>query len=173
MAGFGGLSGGTGLQGDGQALGPGVVGNGGSSGGVGVAGNGGASTAAGSWALAPGTGPGVLGMACADNGMHGTATAAGGVGVLAENTAGGTALNATVPAVFSRSGILTVAAGKSAVTKTGVALTAASLVRATLQQDVAGVWVRSAVPDVAGSSFTVHLSQAVAASPKVAWFMMN
>jgi hypothetical protein len=68
---------------------------------------------------------------------------------------------------------LTVGAGKSSVTRTGVALSAASLVLATLQQDRAGVWVRSAVPNVAGSSFTVHLSKAVPASTKVAWFMVN
>ena len=52
-------------------------------------------------------------------------------------------------------------------------LTAASLVLATLQQDRAGVWVRSAVPNVAASSFTVHLSKAVSASTGVAWFILN
>ena len=93
--------------------------------------------------------------------------------MLAENTAGGTALKATGPAVFSRSGVLKVPAGKSSVTRTGVALSAASLVLATLQQDQAGVWVRSAVPNVAGSSFTVNLSKAVSASTKVAWFVVN
>ncbi len=91
----------------------------------------------------------------------------------AENTAGGTALQATGPAVFSRSGLLTVAAGSSSATRTGVALTTASLVLATLQQDRAGVWVRSAVPNVAGSSFTIHLNKAVAASTTVAWFVVN
>jgi hypothetical protein len=45
-----------------------------------------------------------------------------------------------------------------------VALTAASLVLATLQQDKTGVWVRSAVPNIPGSSFTVHLSKAATAS---------
>ena len=69
--------------------------------------------------------------------------------------------------------MLTVASGPSKVTKTGVTLTAASLVLATLRQDVAGVWVRSAVPNVAGSSFTVHLNTAVTASTKVAWFVAN
>jgi hypothetical protein len=73
---------------------------------------------------------------------------------------GATALNVQGPAVFSRSGVLTIAAGKSSATQTGVALTSASLVLATLQQDRSGVWVRSAVPNVTGSSFTVHLSKA-------------
>ncbi len=95
------------------------------------------------------------------------------MGVLAEDTAGGTALQATGPAVFSRSGVLTVGAGTSAVTKTGVALTAASLVLASVQQDRAGVWVRSAVPNVVGSSFTIHLNKTVAASTTVAWFVVN
>jgi hypothetical protein len=96
-----------------------------------------------------------------------------GVGVLAESSAGGTALKATGRVVFSRSGVLTIAAGSSTVTKTGVALTAASMVLATLQQDVAGVWVRSAVPSVTAKSFTVHLSKAVSAKTKVAWFVVN
>jgi hypothetical protein len=93
--------------------------------------------------------------------------------MLAENTAGGIAFKAAGPAGFSRSGVLTVPAGKSTATKTGVALTSASLVLATLQQARAGVWVRSAVPDVAASSFTVHLSKAVSSSTKVAFFIVN
>ena len=43
----------------------------------------------------------------------------------------------------------------------------------TLQQNVAGVWVRAAVPNVSGSSFTVYLSKAVSASTKVGWFVVN
>jgi hypothetical protein len=42
-----------------------------------------------------------------------------------------------------------------------------------LQQDRSGVYVRSAVPNVAASSFTVHLNKAVAASTSVAWFVVN
>jgi hypothetical protein len=105
--------------------------------------------------------------------VHGQATTAGGVGVLAENTTGATALQVAGTAAFSRSGLLTVAAGQSSATQTGVPLTAASLVLATLQQDKAGVWVRSAVPNVSGNSFTVHLSKAVTASISVAWFVVN
>jgi hypothetical protein len=54
-----------------------------------------------------------------------------------------------------------------------VALTSASLVLATLQQDRAGVWVRSAVPNIAGSSFTVHLNKTVTASTSASWFVVN
>jgi hypothetical protein len=93
--------------------------------------------------------------------------------VLAENTAGGVAFKATGPARFSRSGVFTVSAGKSTVTKTGVALTWASLVLATLQQDRSGVWVRSAVPNITASSFTIHLSKVVSSGTKVAWFIVN
>jgi hypothetical protein len=88
-------------------------------------------------------------------------------------SAGGPALKAAGPAVFSRSGILTVAAGKSSGTVTGVALSAASLVLATVQQNLSGVYVRGAVPNTAGSSFTLYLSKAPSAGAKVAWFVVN
>lgn len=52
-------------------------------------------------------------------------------------------------------------------------LTAQSLILATLQQHVAGVYVQSAVPNTAGSSFTIHLNKTVAAKTKVAWFIVN
>ena len=114
------------------------------------------------------TGAGIHGVSSSGIGVKGECTA--GTGVLA---AGATALSVQGPAVFSRSGTLTVAAGKASGTVTGVALSAASLVLATLQQDRAGVWVRSAVPNVSGSSFTVHLSKAVTASITVTWFVVN
>jgi hypothetical protein len=93
--------------------------------------------------------------------------------VRAENTKGGNALQVSGKAAFSRSGILTIAAGSSSGTVMGVALTSASLVLATLQQDRAGAWVRSAVPNIAGSSFTVHLNKTVTASTSAAWFVVN
>src|SRR5262249_39893845 len=96
---------------------------------------------------------------------------AAGLGVLA--IGGVVALEVHGPAVFTRSGVLTVAAGKSSATQTGVALNSASLVLATMQQDRAGIYIRSAVPNVAGSSFTVHLNKAVTVSTSVAWFVVN
>jgi hypothetical protein len=66
-----------------------------------------------------------------------------------------------------------VAAGSATATKTGVALTSASLVLATLQQHATGLYVLAAVPNVSGSSFTVYLSKAVSAATKVAWFVVN
>ena len=46
-------------------------------------------------------------------------------------------------------------------------------VLATLQQDRAGVWVRSAVPNAPGDSFTITLNKAVTTATKVAWFLVN
>jgi len=139
-----------GVYADTAGTGTGVYGGGGGDGGTGVYGAG------------TGTGPGVIG----------TAPGAGS-GVLAENTGTGPALTVSGRAFFSTAGVLTVSAGQSSVTKTGVTLTGSSLLFATLQQNHSGVWVQSAVPDVAGSSFTVHLNKAVAASTTVAWFTIN
>jgi len=99
----------------------------------------------------------------------------GYVGVQAQAIGiGATALDVHGPAVFSRSGVLTIPAGASAATQTGVHLTAASLVLATLQHNVAGVHVQAAVPKVsANSSFTIHLNTTVTVAVKVAWFVVN
>ena len=53
-------------------------------------------------------------------------------------------------------------------------LTAQSLVLATVQNN-AGVWVASAVPNVAGSSFKINLNKAPATgkTATVAWFVVN
>jgi hypothetical protein len=106
-----------------------------------------------------GTGAGVVGESPA------------GTGVVAS---GKTALKVTGPAVFSRSGILTIKAGQSSVKKTGIALTPASFVLATIQGNVAGVHVQG-VTLVTGSpgSFTIHLNKTVSKSMKVAWFAVN
>jgi hypothetical protein len=117
-----------------------------------------------------GTGFGVAGRAAGGVGALGDSP--DGVGVWA-NSQNATALKVTGKAHFSRSGILTVPAGKSSATQTGVTLTSASLVLATVQQDRPGVWVRSAVPKVTAHSFTLHLSKAVPARTKVAWFVVN
>jgi hypothetical protein len=180
VSGQGGPDNGTGVHGSGSGTAAGVRGDGftgvvgfGSSDGNGVEGTGGVINGIGVWGMGQGTGAGILGTGFHGPAVHGRADFADAVGVLAENSAGGVAFKATGPASFSRSGVLTVRAGRSAVTETGVALTSASLVLATLQQDRAGVWVRSAVPDVAAGSFTIHLSKAVTAGTKVAWFIVN
>jgi hypothetical protein len=121
------------------------------------------------WGENIGGGPGVKGTAGTGNGVVGSSTA--GVGVLAS---GKTALKVQGPAAFSRSGRLTIKAGQSTATKSGISLTAASLVLATIQGNVAGVFVQG-VTIVTGTSgsFTIHLNKAVPASTRVAWFAVN
>jgi len=78
------------------------------------------------------------------------------------------------PAAFSRSCILTIKAGQSTGKKTGITLTPASFVLATIQGNVAGVHVQG-VTLVTGSpgSFTIHLNKTVSTCTKVAWFAVN
>ena len=61
----------------------------------------------------------------------------------------------------------------AAAAKIRVALTTTSLMLATLQHDLYGVYLRSAVPNVTRNSFTLHLSQPVLRSAKLAWFVVN
>jgi len=110
---------------------------------------------------------------------------AGGIGVWARSQAGvalyadaidqasAIALKTRGVAQFSRSGKLTVLAGQSSVTKTGIRIEADSLVLAVLQQNRSGTWVRSAEPNAAGDSFTIRLNKAVAGDTKVGWFIVN
>jgi hypothetical protein len=117
--------------------------------------------------IAGATGVGVSGSG-GSAGVKGTSSA--GIGVLAS---GQTALSVQGPAVFSRSGTLTIAAGSKSATKTGVALTAASLVLVTAQNDAPGAVVRSAVPNAAAASFTVHLAKAITKPVTLGWFIVN
>jgi hypothetical protein len=168
--------GGSGLAGTGgEDSGAGVSGIGGVPEGTGVIGTGGSNATVGGTGVAGfgfGSSPGVSGM----GGSSGSGSGAGvfgvaagtGSGVLAQTTGAGPALTVKGPALFSTAGVLTVSAGKSSVTKTGVTLTGSSLIFATLQQNHSGIWVQSAVPDVSGSSFTVHVNKAVTASTTVA-----
>jgi hypothetical protein len=174
---------GAGVVGNGGVGLPGVIGQGGK-GGSGVIGSAGSGfdafgvfgtnvTKGGIGVFGEGGSVGVAGHGFTA-GVRGTSAAASGVGVLAEhNAAGGAAFKAVGPAVFSRSGILAVPAGSSKITKTGIALTAGSLILAAIQRHVPGVHVEAAVPDVSRSEFTVHLNRAVAARTHVAWFVVN
>ena len=76
------------------------------------------------------------------------------------------------PPRFSLSGLITTNAGSSKAT-IGVKLTPASMVLATLQQSLPGVYVEAAVPDIQNNSITVHLNKAVTQHAKVAWFVVN
>ena len=126
----------------------------------------------------------------------------GGTSVLGENDSGygvrglggtagvfadggfGTGLIATGHAHFQLSGKAIVqgtsASPKSSVTVSlpkgaggQLTLAAESLIFATGQRKVAGVWVQSAVPASGGATFVVTLSKAVTSPFPVAWFIVN
>jgi hypothetical protein len=127
------------------------------------------------WGEAVGGGAGVTGTTSdrANGGVQGVNQGTG-PGVLAQNTGGGAALQVSGPAAFSRSGAVSIPAGKSSAKVTGLALGTASLVLATIQGNVAGVYVQG-VTVVAGASgsFTVHLNKATPSALPVAWFVLN
>jgi hypothetical protein len=133
------------------------------SGGNGVFGLSDSNTASGVYGQNDGSGFGVAGRAI------------DGTGVLADS-ANGTALSVSGKAQFSRSGLVTITYPATSKVVSGVSLTAKSLVIATNQKYVAGVYVVAAVPKLSGSSnsFTIYLSKApgTSAAPKsvtVAW----
>jgi hypothetical protein len=103
-----------------------------------------------------------------------------GVGVKAESNGSGTALVVEGTAVFSRSGNVTISYPAKSVTVTGVAVTSQSLVLATLQKHLGGVFVEAAVPNLSGSSnsFTIYLNKAPGTDTKpksvtVGWFVVD
>jgi hypothetical protein len=104
--------------------------------------------------------------------VHGSTIAAGGVGVFAETPQ--EAPPRRSPAWPDSAEVGPYHPRRTGQgTRTGAALTAASLVLTIVQQHRDGVHVQTAVPDIAASSFTVFLSKAVPASTKVAWFIVN
>lgn len=156
-----------------------------SSDGYGVAGRTGSALRAGTLGDNTGSGPGVQGESAAGTGVlgishgaaapgvSGDATASNGIGVNAMASGGGTALSVVGKAKFSRSGTVTIPAGATRVTKTGVMLNTASFVLATLQAYRAGIAVAAVVPNAAAGSFTIYLTKAVTSSTRVAWFVVN
>jgi hypothetical protein len=106
-------------------------------------------------------------------GVHGVSSSSAGMGILAENTAGGQALKVNGVAAFSRSGVATALTGHSSVS-VSLPLSSASFALATIQGNVTGLNVQG-VTIVTGSpgSFTIHLNKTVAAKTKVAWLVVN
>jgi hypothetical protein len=115
---------------------------------------------------------GVLGTTGPGIGVTGSADT--GVGVSAQSDSG-TALQVDGTAAFSRSGLASIAGNHTSATVTGVALTASSLVLATMQNSIAKVYVEAVIPDVSGNSFEILLSKKVPASDTahVGWFIVN
>jgi hypothetical protein len=116
------------------------------------------------------SGTGVEGGTGSGSGVYGHAQ--GGIGVRASaSTTSGTALQVVGKAKFSRSGIVTIAAGTASMTVNLAGVTTSSMVVATAQQNV-NVFVKAAVP--AGGSFKIFLNgNAPAGGLKVAYFVLN
>lgn len=120
-----------------------------------------------------GSGPGVKGESRGGGtAVHGV-TASGGIGVLAQASGGGTALEVSGPALFSRSGLVTITGQGSATVSVLGGLSASALVLALLQTPVTDLWVRAAEPDQVTGEITIHLNRAPVRSVKVAWFVVN
>lgn len=136
-------------------------------GGVAIQGN---STSPSSTSVTP---TGVLGLG--KRGVWGFATS-GGTGVLASEAIDGTGVGLQVVGrmLCNRSGIVSIAAGKTSATVSGVPMTSASLVLATVQNN-AGVSVAFATPSVSAHSLMISLNKAVPVgkTAKVAWFVVN
>jgi hypothetical protein len=111
------------------------------------------------------------------NGVEGYTEAPGGV--VATNTFGETALRVNGKARFTTSGTTLISHPQSSAVVgsdvLGLALGSESLVLATMQNNLSGVYVRAAVPDTSTNSFTIFLNQAVppGSAAKVAWFIVN
>jgi hypothetical protein len=104
-------------------------------------------------------------------GVVGRVDSASGFGVLARNTAGGTALEADGKVRFRRSGKATISAGASSkkVTLAGVGST--SMVFAVLAQSRSSRWVRAVV--AASGYFTIYLNGTVSSNTLVSWFVLD
>ncbi len=160
---------GTGVQGKG-----GVIGVQGTGGQTGVSGTGSNVGVAGDASNVGVSGIGSnVGVAGIGNSFGVTGFSSDGTGVLATTTNRGVALAVDGKANFSRSGLLTVPAGQNYATVSGVSLTSASLVLATVQSTGGNAYVKQAVPNVAGSSFTVYLDKSHNVPVPVAWFIVN
>lgn len=98
-----------------------------------------------------------------------------GAGLLAQNAGDGPALQVDGIAAFARSGIATVPARSKTTSVTGVALSPQSIVLATIQNPITGVWLECAVPDVESQSFEIVLSRPVPERKvaSVGWFIVN
>ncbi len=166
---------GSGLYGRNFGSGKGVTGEGGD-GGTGVRGFVEGETGIGVNGEVDGTGSAVYGQATGVGaGVFGDT--ANGTGVIARSTGTGTALRVTGKAQFSRSGTATItgtsASPKSSVVISNVALSSKSLILATAQKNVAGVWVAAAVPNVSAKTVTIFLNKTVTVSYPVAWFIVQ
>ncbi len=138
------------------------------------------STGSGVYGQNDGTGYGVAGRTMntiGGTGVLGDAPRSpNGVGVEAVS-ATGTALKVKGKAQFSRSGVATVPGTSTApriAVRVTLPITAKSMMTATLQKYVAGVFVVAAVPYVAGGYFTIYLNKYVTTTVgPIAWMVVE
>ena len=145
-------------------------------GGVGVAGATSTSGISGNPAVTGvnvGSGPGIKGESRGGGAAVLGQAVSGGTGVLAEASAGGTALGVSGPAVFSRSGLVTITGQATATVSVPGGLSASALALAVLQTAVTNLWVSAAEVNPVTGEITIHLNRAPARSVKVAWFVVN
>jgi hypothetical protein len=133
---------------------------------------------------------GLVGQSLIDDGIavEGDASGSGAVGVFGSATGGpgsvgvkayaaevdSAALLVDGRAVFSSSAKIVVPAGAHSVVQSGLSLSPAAFVLATLQQDLPRVSVRAAVPDPAAGTVTVYLTApAPVGGATVAWMVVN
>jgi len=120
-----------------------------------------------------GSGPGVKGESRGGGTAVQGLTGSGGIGVLAQASGGGTALEVSGPALFSRSGLVTITAQQTVTVSVPGGLSASALALALLQTPVANLWVRAAEPNQVTGEITIYLNRAPARSVSVAWFVVN
>jgi hypothetical protein len=132
-------------------------------------------------------GAGVEGHSTVENGVSGYTTADNNSGVAGfdQSTGGGyglygqsdngVALWANGVAKFQRSGIASIPAGKSSATVSASPLTDTSLILATPQNSISGLYVQAVIPNVTAGTFKIVLSKAVPSgdAAKVGWFIVN
>ena len=118
-----------------------------------------------------GNGVGVEGTSGGGKGVHGAASAEGGIGVLAEHTGSGRGLAVRGRAGLSTCGNDTVAAGRKSKTVSNSAVTAKSHVTVSLTSDPGSaqtLWVQRQA-----GSFTVHLTSAVSNATSFSYLIVE
>jgi hypothetical protein len=146
-----------------------IAGQSGGEGGHGVQGIAASENGAGVWGHNPGPGAGVAGSSNDGVGVSGSAVA--GTAIMAQATTDGTALDVHGKVVFSRSGVITVAKGRSSAVKGLQGVTMSSLVFAVVRNGDAKAWVRKAAPGT--NEFTVLMNKEVSSATTVAWFVLD
>src|SRR4029453_18964091 len=107
-------------------------------------------------------------------GVFGAASGSRGIGVYATAPSpDSAALQVNGRSVFSQSGRSVVPAGATSATQSGLSLSTAAFVVATLQQNLPGVAVRAAIPDPVAGTVAVFLPGVPRGDAGVGWMAVN